>query len=261
MGQVRAHYESVSEQTRLESGWGLLELVRSEEILLRHLPPPPAMVLDIGGAAGVYSLWLQSLGYRVSLFDLVHKHAGQAHAAGIASVVQGDARALPYADSCSDAVLLMGPLYHLTERKCRVKTLIEARRVLRPGGVLFAASICRYAPLMAALVLGFLDNPYFEPILQRNLDDGQHRNPTGDLLYFTTAYLHLPEDLRGEIDEAGFSVEDLLAVEGPGWLAKDFDRVWGDGALRKKLLDLMRRVERDPALIGVSPHVLAVGRR
>jgi SAM-dependent methyltransferase len=176
-------------------------------------------------------------------------------------VVQGDGRALPYAGACSDAVLLMGPLYHLTERRCRVKALVEARRVLRPGGVLFAASICRYAPLMAALVLGFLDNPHFEPILKRNLDEGQHRSPTGDPLYFTTAYLHRPKDLRDEMEEAGLPVEDLLAVEGPGWLAKDFEKVWAEEALKHKLLDLMRRVEREPSLMGVSPHLPAVGRR
>jgi 2-polyprenyl-3-methyl-5-hydroxy-6-metoxy-1,4-benzoquinol methylase len=77
MGQVRAHYEAVAEETRLHSGWGLLEFARSQEILLRYLPPAPATVLDIGGAAaGIYSLWLESLGYRVSLLDLVHKHAG-----------------------------------------------------------------------------------------------------------------------------------------------------------------------------------------
>lgn len=260
MGQVTAHYESVSEEVRLRTGWGLLEFARSQEILLRYLPPAPAVVFDIGGAAGIYSVWLTSLGYRAFLLDLVHKHAALARTAGVQSV-QGDARALPYSDACSDVVLLMGPLYHLTERKCRVKALAEARRMLRPGGVVFAACICRYASLMAALVLGLLDNPYFAPILRRNLDEGQHRNPDGDPQYFTTAYMHLPDELRDEMEEAGFTMEDLLPVEGPAWLATDFDHVWADEAQRSRLLDVTRQVEREPALMGLSPHLLAVGRR
>ena len=260
MGHVTAHYEGVSEETRLLTGFGMLEFARSQEILLRCLPPAPAVVLDIGGACGIYSSWLASLGYQPRLLDLVHKHAVAAHAAGIASV-QGDARSLPYRDACCDAIMLMGPLYHLTERKCRVAALAEARRVLRPGGLVFAAAICRYASLMAALVLGLLDDPQFEPILRRNLDEGQHRNPGGNALYFTTAYLHLPSQLCDEMKEAGFTIEDLLAVEGPGWLARNFEQVWADELQRKRLLDLTRRVQNEPALLGVSPHVMAVGRR
>jgi len=155
----------------------------------------------------------------------------------------------------------MGPLYHLTERSCRVRALAEARRVLRPGGVVFAACICRYASLMAALALGLLDDSSFEPILRRNLDEGQHRNPGSDPLYFTTAYMHLPQELRDETEEAGFMIEDLLPVEGPGWLAKNFEQAWADETQKKRLLDIARRVEREPALTGVSPHLLAVGRR
>ncbi len=261
MGQVTAHYESVSEEVRLRSGIGLLEFARTQEIVLRYLPPPPAVVFDIGGAAGIYSSWLASVGYSTALLDLVHKHTTEAHAVGLPSVVQGDARALPFPDNCSDAVLLMGPLYHLTERGCRVKALIETRRVLRSGGIVFAASICRYASAMAALTQGLLDNPVFERIVYRNLEDGQHRNPGGDPLCFTTAYMHLPEQLCEEMQEAGFTIETLLPVEGIGWLAKDFDRSWSDEGKRQKVLDLTRKIEHELALIGASPHVLAVGRR
>ena len=155
----------------------------------------------------------------------------------------------------------MGPLYHLTERRCRIAALAEARRVLRPGGAVFVAAICRYASLMAAVALGFLQDPQFEPILQRDLNDGQHRNPGEDPLYFTTAYFRLPEELCDEMKEAGFGVEALLAVEGPAWLAKDFEQDWADEIRRKRMMDLVHRVEREPALAGVSPHLLAVGRR
>ena len=260
MGRVTAHYESVTEGTRLLTGFGMLEFARSQEILRRHLPSAPAVVLDVGGASGIYSSWLASLGYQVSLLDLVHKHAVAARAAGLVSI-QGDARSLPYPDACCEAVLLMGPLYHLTERKCRVAALAEAGRVLRPGGVVLVAGICRYAALMAGLVLGLFDDPQFETVLRRNLDEGQHRNPDGDPQYFTTAYFHLPLQLCDEMKEAGFAIEELLAVEGPGWLVKDFEQAWADELKRKRLLDFTRRVQSEPALLGVSPHFMAVGRR
>lgn len=260
MGQVVSHYEAVSEQTRLLNGVGLLEFERSRQILQAALPPPPALILDIGGAAGIYSAWLATLGYQPLLLDLVHKHAAAARSAGLAAV-QGDARSLPHPDACCDAVLLMGPLYHLTEFPCRVKALMEARRVLRPGGVVIAAAICRYASLMAALSYGFLDHLQFESILWRPLEDGQYRNPQDDPLFFTTAFFHLPAQLQEEMQQAGLAVEDLLAVEGPCWLARDFDRLWADEAQKARLLGIAKRLERDPAMLNLSAHLLAIGRR
>lgn len=55
-----------------------LELVRTHDILQRHLPPPPATVLDVGGGSGVYACWLASLGYTVHLVDAVPLHVEQA---------------------------------------------------------------------------------------------------------------------------------------------------------------------------------------
>lgn len=260
MGHVRAHYEAGAEATRLLSGFGVLEFARTQELLLRHLPPAPAQILDVGGASGIYSAWLGSLGYRVQLLDLVHKHAAAALANGVAAA-QADARRLPLPEACCDAVLLMGPLYHLTERDCRMAALAEARRVLRPGGLLCAAAICRFAGLLAALALGLLDDPCFDAILRRHLENGQHRNPTGALEYFTTAFFHLPAELAEETQAAGFTLEALLAIEGPCWLAKDFDATWAREEHRERLLILARQVESDPALLGVSPHLMALGRR
>jgi SAM-dependent methyltransferase len=237
-----------------------LELARSQEILRRFLPEAPATVLDLGGGAGVYSAWLGSLGYKVTLLDLVRKHTVQARGAGV-TAVQGDARALPFRDARCDAALLMGPLYHLTEREERVRALTEARRAVRPGGVVIAAAICRYASLIPAMATGLLDEPHFMTSLGRTVTEGQYRNFDGAVEYFTTAYFHLPEDLRAEMTEAGLAVAEVLAVEGPVWLAKDFEQAWADERQRKRLLEIAQQVEKEPALWGVSPHLLAAGRR
>jgi SAM-dependent methyltransferase len=225
------------------------------------------VVLDVGGAAGVHAYPLAAAGYRVHLLDPEPLHVEQARAAGrapgvapLASAEVGDARRLPQPAGSADAVLLLGPLYHLTERADRRQALGEARRVLRPGGLVVAAAISRYASLLDGLRQRYLDDPAFERIVAQDLRDGQHRNPTGRPAYFTTAFFHHPEELRAEVAAAGLVVEDLVAVEGPAWLVADVDAWWDDPARRERLLQAVRAVEREPTLLGMSAHLLALGR-
>ena len=89
--------------------------------------------------------------------------------------------------------------------------------------------------------------------------EGRHRNPTGNPAYFTTAFFHLPGELRAELGEAGFERIQVLAVEGLAWLAADFAGRWADPQRREMLLSLVRRMEAEPDILGASPHLLAVG--
>ena len=136
--ELHAHYSRGEERDRLSTGRGLLEFTRTTEIILRFLPAAPALVADIGGGPGRYALWLAGLGYQVEHRDLMPLHVRQLaqDASGIAGLrtAVGDARELDLADACADAVLLLGPLYHLRRRADRVRALGEARRVVRPGG-------------------------------------------------------------------------------------------------------------------------------
>ncbi len=157
-------------------------------------------------------------------------------------------------------MLLLGPLYHLTEESDRLRALGEARRVLAPGGWLFAAGISRFASLLAGLVEGLMRDPAYVAIVERDVADGQHRNPTA-VDYFTTAYFHQPHELTSEIARAGLTVLELLGVEGPGWLMPDLESRWSDGRERDLLLWAARVVEREPTLLGLSPHLLVVARR
>ena len=108
----------------------------------------------------------------------------------------------------------MGPLYHLTDRADRLLALREARRVVRPGGLIFAAAISRFASLFDGLVSGFLFEPQFRDIVVRDLAEGQHRNPTDRPDWFTTAYFHHPDELRQEAEDAGLQVVEVVGVEG-----------------------------------------------
>lgn len=266
--EMLGYYAGGQEESRLEQGPFRLERARTEELLLRWLPAPPARILDVGGGAGAYACWLAARGYEVELVDPVPLHVEQAARAcaghparAIARARVGDARALEHADGSQDAVLLLGPLYHLTDRAERVRALAEARRVARPGGPVFAAAISRFASLLDGLVRGFLDDPAFAAIVERDLADGQHRNPGGRPEYFTTAFFHRPEDLRAEVEEAGLVVDALVGVEGPGWLLPDFDRRWADDRWRRLMLQAARGVEHEPSAACLSAHLLAVARR
>ncbi|HWO36643.1 MAG TPA: methyltransferase domain-containing protein [Candidatus Acidoferrum sp.] len=266
--EIIRHYTVADEASRLRTGWFQLEYARTQEIILRHLPPPPAKVLDVGGAAGAYACWLASRGYQVHLIDPVPHHIVEACAASarlaehpLASATLGDASRLQHSSQSADAVLLLGPLYHLTERNDRVAALREAHRVLRNGGFVWAAAISRFASLLDSLCRGFFDDADFVPILDRDLAEGQHRNPTGNLNYFTQAFFHLPDELANELTEAGFELIELVAVEGPGWLASEFDQIWNIPEQRVRLLAGLRKVEHEPALLGASSHILAIGRK
>ncbi len=225
-------------------------------------------MLDVGGGAGAYACWLASRGYQVHLIDPVPRHVEQALAASVkqphhplASAAVGDARQLDQADQTADAVLLLGPIYHLTERAERLTALREALRVLRSGGLVWVAAISRFASLLDSLSHGFFDRPEFASILDGDLSEGQHRNPTGNLMYFTDSFFHLPDELAAELTEAGFDLVELVPVEGPCWLARDFDRLWNDPQQRERLLASLRLVEHEPTLIGASSHLLAIGRK
>lgn len=262
------HYFDAEESSRLRTGWFQLEHARTQELILRHLPPAPATIIDAGGGAGTYACWLAARGYQVHLIDPMPKHVEQARAASshqrehpLASAEVGDARDLAHADASADTVLLLGPLYHLVERESRLACLREARRVLRPGGLVWGAGISHFASLLDSLSHGFFDDPVFAPILARDLKDGQHRNSTGNPLYFTDAFFHRPEELSDEFLAAGFQVLELLSIEGPGWLARDFDRMWSDPQQRERLLGAVRKVESEPSLLGASSHIMCIGRK
>ena len=260
---VLEHYGSGLERDRLASGASRIEFARTKELLERLLPPPPAAVLDVGGGPGAYASWLAGLGYRVHLIDPVPLHVEQATEEARLSAVPftaavGDARQLEHEDVSFDAVLMLGPLYHLTERSDRVRALAEARRVVRPRGVVAAAAISRFASLFDGLAGGFLGDPTFDGIVERDLADGQHRNPTDRHEWFTTAYFHHPDELAHEMTDAGLVPDSVLGVEGPGWLVRD---AWDDPARREHVLRAARAVEAEPTLLGLSAHLLAVGRR
>ena len=265
-GDMRRYYEQGRERARLTRGGGTLELLRTQELLQRYLPPPPADVLDVGGGPGIYAAWLAHAGYRVHLVDPLPLHVEQAAEAAAAqpthpfTAALGDARGLDEPDASCDAALLFGPLYHLTERTERMAALAEARRVLRPGGLALVVAISRFASLLDGMRQGILGDLEAAQVIEETLRSGQQWNP-GLARYpgwFTTAYFHQPAELAAEVTESGLILEALMGIEGPGGFVGNG---WDDPQQRPHILRAARLVEQEASLLGLSGHLLAVARK
>ncbi len=259
---VRFYSETVDEADRLIStADGRLEMVRTQELLRRHLPLPPARVLDVGGGPGTHARWLVEDGYTVHLVDPIPRHVEQARDTG-ASVEIGDARSLTADAGSYDVVLMLGPMYHLPQRADRDRALAEARRVLKPGGLLAVAGINRYASLFEHAAYAHLHKESMREsirtILATQIHDGKKA--------FTTAYFHSGEQLRDEVAAAGFVGADVFGIEGPAWsllaaAERNTGQSFRESNLFESVLTAARLAEPHPELLAASSHLLAVGRR
>jgi SAM-dependent methyltransferase len=262
---MRQYYELGPESDRLTSSpQGRLEFERTQEILLRALPLAPATIADIGGGPGCYALWLAELGYRVVHRDLMPLHVEQlVQSAGPGAAIEsrvGDARSLDLADASVDAVLLLGPLYHLAAPADRLQALREAARIARPGGPVLAAAITRWAARLDAV----LRSRFYEQMPQV-LDMVDRLEQTGVIEPLHPGSFcgvtHRPEELREEVQAAGLAVTDLVCVEGAAFLLGDLADRMADADAWRIVLDASRALERVPELMGVGPHLLVTARR
>jgi SAM-dependent methyltransferase len=239
--------------------------LRTKELLARLLPAPPAHILDVGGGPGYYARWLAKRGHKVTLVEPIPLHVEQAsematrHRLGMSARL-GDARSLEFADGSTDVVLEFGPLYHLPAHEDRVRALSEAARVTKPGGLIMVALISRFASLLDGLRLGFIDRPGALAAIEGDLRTGQHRNPDRHPALFTTAYFYHPDEVATDFELAHITLEQLIAVEGPAWLFPDLQERLDDPRRRDLVLQAVRTVETEPRMVGVSAHLMAVGR-
>ncbi|MFZ3562897.1 class I SAM-dependent methyltransferase [Streptomyces sp. BH097] len=261
--EVLAFYsETVDESSRLtRSADGLLELVRTQEILRSYLPPAPATVLDVGGGPGVHAKWLTEAGYSVHVVDPVPRHVEQAAQVG-ASAELGDARKLSADTASFDVVLLLGPLYHLLDRAERDQALTEAVRVAKTGGLVAAAAIGRYASLFEHVATTMLDKEHVQDAVQDILATGIHEPGRKG---FTAAYFHTPAGLIQEMTAAGLDDVTIHSVEGPAWGALKATEEHTRESLQhspmfRAALTAARLADTYPELLAASSHMLAAGR-
>lgn len=259
----------------VEGEWARLDRHRTEfaittRALEEYLPSTgngdrACTVLDCGGGPGRYSLFLSERGYGVTLLDLSAANLEFAQGKAdelslkIDHYVHASATDLSmFCDAQFDAALLMGPLYHLLQEDDRKQCLAEARRVLRPGGVIVATFICRYAALrdLAKWVPERLVGD--RHVMRRLLNEGVVELVEG--AGFTDFFSAHPTEIAPMMQTAGFETMALLAQEGLISMIEDrVNRL--DGAEWDEWVNLNYKCASDPSLHGGAEHLLYIGRR
>jgi SAM-dependent methyltransferase len=267
-GRIRVYYGTeFDESDRLvgRSGQGVLEFERTQQIVCERVIAG-SRIIDIGGASGVHAARLADRGYEVLLIDPVPRHVEAASTHGTFTAVLGDARSLPVDDHGFDAALLLGPLYHLVDRRDRLRAWSEAIRVVRPGGWVFAAGVSRLSamawvtvvePSIALANTGVATTRSPMPEKWRRLieEGAGELGPTG----FPGGHFHLADDLEREALDAGLRDVRTVGLEGPGAQAIEISRSH-DRRLIAAARTLAEAYESQPGLRDLSPHLLAFGR-
>lgn len=272
-GDVRAYYDSFGERewarlTRPDDG--AVEFAVNSRAIAAHLSPG-ARVLDIGGGPGRYAIWLAQRGHPVVLADLSPEFLGiareQVAAAGLGAmveeIVEADACDLSrWADGAFDAALAMGPFYHLPGPADRERAAAELARVLRPGGLAFVALMPRYAFLRRTLAIPDERRHLAQrEFIERVLDHGVFVNDVPGR--FTGGYGVRPEDVAPFFERHGLAMLSLLASEGiiPDMQGQLAELAVSDPDAHRAMLDVVIRAASDPSILGLSNHLLYIGRK
>lgn len=258
-------YSNTSEEGRLQLGLGPLEFERNKELISRYLPKK-GIVIDVGGGPGIYSEWLAALGHEVILIDPVEKHIRQANKRSAKTKkpfksLLGEAQKLELADNIADVVILHGPLYHLQSKADRIRSITEAKRVLKPNGVALGFAINHTASTIAALLNGFIHAPEIFDMCMAELKNGIHTPPKNMPGVLPSAYFHRPDELKAEFEESGLTYLDTYAVEGLIWMDKNYFETRSEPKKKERIMQLMKVTESDPSLLSLSPHMMIAGRK
>jgi len=270
---VRAYYASFGErewQRLTNPDDGAVEFALTKELLATYLPPS-GRILDLGGGPGRYTIWLAERGYQVVLADLSPELLAiartQIAAAGVSqqveAVVEADACNLGrWADASFDAVLCLGPFYHLPDPADRARAAQELARVLRPGGIAAVALMPRYALLRRTLALPderqHLSDPDWR---ERLLHHGVFENDVPGR--FTHGYGVQSAEIEPFFAQYGLQMLTLAASEGiaGGIQAEVAEIIAADSDFRDCVLDILVQTATDPSILGMASHLLYIGQR
>jgi len=270
---VRAYYASFGErewQRLTNPDDGVVEFALTQQFLVRYLPPS-GRILDLGGGPGRYTIWLAEHGYQVVLADLSPDLLAIARTQIAAVGVDQQIEAIVEADACDlsrwpdasfDAILCLGPFYHLPDPTDRERVAQELTRVLRPGGIAVVALMPRYALLRRTLALPDERQHLTDPRWRaRLLQHGVFENDVPGR--FTHGYGAQPAEIEPFFAQYGLQMLTLAASEGiAGEIQAEVAALLAaDSDLRNIALDILVQTATDPSILGMVSHLLYLGQR
>ncbi len=264
--EIEDFYTSTSEEGRLQLGLGPLEFERNKDLIKRFLPGKKEVIIDVGGGPGVYAEWLAGLGKEVYLVDPVPKHIKQADKRSSKSkksfkTMLGESRKLDFADNFADIVILHGPLYHLQQKDDRIRSIAEAKRVVKKNGIVLGFAINHSVSAITGLLNGGIHIPELYEMCREELTTGIHNAPPNLPGILPSAYYHQPVQLQSEFEEAGLTYIDTFAVEGMIWLDKNYFESRADPQKWELLTELLKLTENNKSLLSLSPHMMIAAKK
>lgn len=248
---LKEYYNKFNEDKRLNSRHGIVEFNTSIKYILEYLKQfNNPKILDLGAGTGKYSIYLNNLGYDVTVVELV-KHNLKYITMNNPSIKAFLGNALDlskFKDNSFDFIIMFGPMYHLTKKDDQIKALNEAKRILTKDGIIF---VCYYMNDYAIIKHGFIDGFINEKI--NDIDKDFHIKNKESELY---AYYRL-EDIDNLNKELNFKridifTQDLLT----DYFRKDINKM--DEETFKLYMDYVYKVSNKKELIGIGSHLVDI---
>ena len=254
LSNIEKHYNKHPEDLRLQRRHGIVEFETTMYHLRRHLHPGYRL-LDIGAGTGRYTSALMAEGYEVKAVELVRRNIDVfLKREPTADVVQGDARQMPFLPSASaDVTLLLGPLYHLIGEDEKLKALSEAKRVTKPGGLIFVAYLMNEYSILSYC----FDEDRMKGLMERGVVDTDfHIQAQSDELY---DYVRL-SDIDRLNAKAGLERVTIFSPDGPADFMRTRLNQMSDETF-SLFLEYQKRMSERPDLLGAGSHVVDVVRQ
>lgn len=262
ISDIQSYYDEAVERELVRLERHQLERDITWRYLEKYLPST-GTVLDIGAGAGAYALELARRGYAVTavdispkLLEVCQKRVVDEGLEGKVTFLVADARDLTdAAGSAFDAVLLMGPLYHLVLEEDRKTALKEAFNRLKPGGAIFSSSLSRYG-IWGNVMKNIPESIEDQAAVRSVLDSG--RDPEGVPVHGFRAYFAEVSEITPLHEEAGFRTLVVAGLE-PAISADDESYNILEGTRRKLWMDLLYEISTEESILAASQHLLYIG--
>lgn len=267
---VMNYYNSFGEREWSRLDREPLEFMVNWHYMNKYLPPT-GHILDNGAGPGKYAMRLAQQGYRMTLADLTPKLVDIAREKscefGVETLFNGfhvaDARDLSeFANDSFDASLMLGPMYHLQDERDRRMAIRELHRVTKKGSYVFVAFRSRTNHALMSLLSPkhWRPNDHMEAI-QAFMHDGIFNH--SDEGRYTGAYFYNVEDIKPFMESNGFESIQLIGSTNIGSLLNEEQwSYWKQRGQEEydQLIDFLIQSAQDPSLLGISSHLLYIGR-